>query len=249
MTSPSSQAMAPAAATGQRVLMVEDESELGAVVKRHLEADGLAVTVVGSGERAVDVLGEEAFDLVLLDIMLPGIDGLEVCRWMRSRRILTPVIMLTARSSEPDKVLGLETGADDYLTKPFSLKELAARVRAMFRRMNISATADETDGERLRVGDRLLVDPTSREVIVDGTQVDLTQKEFDLLLHFLRNPNRVFSRDQLLDSIWGYSHEAYQHAVNCHINRLRAKIERDPGKPEMITTVWGVGYKFVRPAQ
>lgn len=232
-----------------RILLVEDEAELGAVVARHLEAEGGSVLVVGSGERGIEVLQADRFDLVLLDIMLPGMDGLEVCRWMRSRRILTPVIMLTARSSEIDKVLGLETGADDYLTKPFSLKELAARVRAMLRRTNPAEFALGLDNGVLCIGDWLVVDPASRETCVGGQPVDLTQKEFDLLLHFMRNPNRVFSRDQLLDTIWGYSHEAYQHAVNCHINRLRAKIERDPGKPELITTVWGVGYKFVLPSQ
>jgi len=239
----------PPASQTRRILMVEDEIDLGALVARHLESDGNAVRVVTSGESALEAIQAERFDLVLLDIMLPGMDGLEVCRWMRARRILTPVIMLTARSSEPDKVLGLETGADDYLTKPFSLRELAARVRAMFRRLGESVAAGQAADHLLRVGNWLTVDAASREVLVEGRQVDLTQKEFDLLLHFLRNPSRVFSRDQLLDSIWGYSHEAYQHAVNCHINRLRAKIERDPGKPEMIITVWGVGYKFERPAQ
>jgi DNA-binding response OmpR family regulator len=232
-----------------RILIVEDEAELGAVVARHLETEGSSVLVVGSGERGVEVLQEERFDLVLLDIMLPGMNGLEMCRWMRSHRILTPVIMLTARASEIDKVLGLETGADDYLTKPFSLKELAARVRAMLRRTNPAEFAHGLENGLLRVGDWLVVDPASRETHVGGQPVDLTQKEFDLLLHFMRNPNRVFSRDQLLDTVWGYSHDAYQHAVNCHINRLRAKIERDPGKPELIATVWGVGYKFVHPTQ
>jgi len=239
----------PQEAQTRRILMVEDEVDLGAVVARHLESDGNSVQLVTSGEGALDAMRAEPFDLVLLDIMLPGIDGLEVCRWMRSQRILTPVIMLTARSSEPDKVLGLETGADDYLTKPFSLKELAARVRAMFRRMEVAIGAGGAEVGTISFGERLVVDPASHEVRVDGRRVGLTQKEFDLLLHFLRNPNRVFSRDQLLDSLWKYSHETYQHAVNCHINRLRAKIERDPGKPEMITTVWGVGYKFVPPPQ
>jgi DNA-binding response OmpR family regulator len=160
-----------------------------------------------------------------------------------------PVLMLTARSSEADKVLGLETGADDYITKPFSLRELIARVKAMFRRIE---GLDDRTGVRaapISIGDRVVIDSASREVRVDQKIVPLTHKEFDLLLHFARNPDRVYTREQLLDAVWGYTHEAYEHAVNCHINRLRAKVERDPARPELITTVWGVGYKLLPPAR
>jgi DNA-binding response OmpR family regulator len=184
------------------------------------------------------------FDLILLDIMLPGIDGLEVCRRLRTRRVYTPVMMLTARTSEADKVLGLEMGADDYLTKPFSMSELLARVRAIFRRVDALAEQARDTLQPLQFGEMLAIDPRTREVRVRGQLIALTHKEFDLLQHFAQNPGRVYTRAQLLDAVWGYSHEGYEHAVNCHVNRLRAKIEADPAKPEVLQTVWGVGYKF-----
>jgi len=234
---------------GRRVLVVEDEEDLARVIKRHVENIGCRVRIAPTGESALEAAATSEFDLVLLDLMLPGIDGLEVCRRLRARRQYMPVLMLTARSNETDKVLGLETGADDYITKPFSLRELIARVRAMFRRIE---GLDDRTGMRaapITIGDRVNIDPASREVWVDQKIVPLTHKEFDLLLHFARNPDRVFTREQLLDAVWGYTHEAYEHAVNCHINRLRAKVERDPARPELITTVWGVGYKLPPPAR
>ena len=228
----------------RRVLVVEDERELALVIRRHVEELGHEVQIAGSGEQALEAVTAQAFDLVLLDIMLPGVDGLEVCRRLRAKKLYMPVIMLTARSSEVDKVLGLETGADDYITKPFSLKELGARIRAMFRRAETPGQDGQQSAAGITVGDVLWIAPDSREVRVRGQDISLTQKEFDLLLHFARNPGRVYTRAQLLDAVWGYTHDGYEHAVNCHINRLRAKIERDPSKPEMIVTVWGVGYKF-----
>ncbi|MCX7054815.1 MAG: response regulator transcription factor [Proteobacteria bacterium] len=227
----------------RRVLIVEDERDLARVLKRHVEGIGCEVQLAGTGEEAV-ALGHEEFDLVLLDVMLPGIDGMEVCRRLRSLKRYMPVLMLTARSSDIDKVMGLEAGADDYLTKPFSVQELLARIKAIFRRMDAMSSAQAARERPLEVGDGIRIELGTREVRVRGQPVDLTQKEFELLLHFAQNPGRVYSRAQLLDAVWGYHHDGYEHAVNCHINRLRAKIEADPGEPKLLLTVWGVGYKF-----
>jgi DNA-binding response OmpR family regulator len=228
----------------RNVLIVEDEQELAKILKRHLEDLSCTVQLAFAGDTGLKIAESKTFDLILLDIMLPGIDGLEVCRRLRARRVYTPVLMLTARATEVDKVLGLEMGADDYLTKPFSVAELIARIKAIFRRVDaLSEQARDARGP-LRFGEALSIDPRSREVLVRGEPVTLTHKEFDLLLHFAQNPGRVYSRGQLLDAVWGYSHEGYEHAINCHINRLRAKIERDVATPEILQTVWGVGYKF-----
>jgi DNA-binding response OmpR family regulator len=235
--------MTTPAAIRRRVLIVEDERDLARVIKRHVEGIGCQVQLAASGEEALTMAGEP-FDLVLLDVMLPGIDGLEVCRRLRALDRYMPVLMLTARSSDIDKVMGLESGADDYLTKPFSVQELLARIKAIFRRMDAMSSAQATAERAIDVGEKLHIEPATREVRVRGQSVELTQKEFELLLHFAQNPGRVYSRAQLLDAVWGYNHEGYEHAVNCHINRLRAKIERDPGDPELLLTVWGVGYKF-----
>lgn len=228
----------------RNVLIVEDEQELARVLKRHLEDHSCTVQLAFAGDVGLKLAESRRFDLILLDIMLPGMDGLEVCRRLRGGRVYTPVLMLTARATEVDKVLGLETGADDYLTKPFSVAELTARIKAIFRRVDVLSEQGRGTSQPLRFGDALVVDPSSREVHVRGKRITVTNKEFDLLLHFAQNPGRVHSRSQLLDAVWGYSHEGYEHAINCHINRLRAKIERDPGRPEILQTVWGVGYKF-----
>lgn len=228
----------------RNVLIVEDEQELAKALKRHLEDLSCTVQLAFTGDTGLKLAESKPFDLILLDIMLPGIDGLEVCRRLRSRRVYTPVLMLTARATEVDKVLGLEMGADDYMTKPFSVSELTARVKAIFRRVDALSEQARGAQQALRFGEVLSVDARSREVAVRGHPVVLTHKEFDLLLHFAQNPGRVYTRSQLLDAVWGYSHEGYEHAVNCHINRLRAKVERDPAKPALLQTVWGVGYKF-----
>ena len=232
-----------AASPPRKILIVEDERDLARVLKRHVEGIGCQVRLAGTGEEAVS-LAHQDFDLVLLDVMLPGIDGMEVCRRLRSLNRYMPVLMLTARSSDVDKVLGLESGADDYLTKPFSVQELLARIKAIFRRMDALSSPQSTRERPIEVGDQVHIEPGTREVRVRGRPVVLTHKEFELLLHFAQNPGRVYSRAQLLDAVWGYSHEGYEHAVNCHINRLRAKIEQDPGEPRLLLTVWGVGYKF-----
>jgi DNA-binding response OmpR family regulator len=227
----------------RRVLIVEDEIDLARVLKRHVEGIGCQVQLAATGEDAV-ALAREEFDLVLLDVMLPGIDGMEVCRRLRSLNRYMPVLMLTARSSDIDKVMGLESGADDYLTKPFSVQELLARIKAIFRRMDALSSPQALRERPIDVGNRIHIEPGTREVQVHGRRIDLTQKEFELLVHFAQNPGRVYSRAQLLDAVWGYNHDGYEHAVNCHINRLRAKIEEDPGEPKLLLTVWGVGYKF-----
>lgn len=224
-------------------MIVEDESDLARVLKRHVEGIGCQVQLAATGEEAV-ALARENFDLLLLDVMLPGIDGMEVCRRVRSLNRYVPVLMLTARSSDIDKVMGLESGADDYLTKPFSVQELLARIKAIFRRMDAMSSPDTARERPIEVGDQIRIEPGTREVRVRGRSVDLTLKEFELLMHFARNPGRVYSRAQLLDAVWGYDHEGYEHAVNCHINRLRAKIEEDSSEPKLLLTVWGVGYKF-----
>lgn len=228
----------------RNVLIVEDEQDLARILKRHLEDLSCTVQLAFVGDTGLKLAESKPFDLIVLDIMLPGMDGLEVCRRLRAQRVYTPVLMLTARATEVEKVLGLEMGADDYMTKPFSVAELTARVKAIFRRVEHLAEQARDATQPLRFGEVLSIDPRSREVQVRGQPIALTHKEFDLLLHLAQNPGRVYSRAQLLDAVWGYSHEGYEHAINCHINRLRGKIEVDATKPELLQTVWGVGYKF-----
>ena len=229
------------------VLIVEDDQDIAHLVALHLKDIDCEVETVADGRTGLERAQDGGHDLIILDLMLPGIDGLEICRRVRSRADYTPILMLTARTSEFDRVLGLELGADDYLTKPFSVLELVARVKALFRRMEALASQDElAENAPLRVGD-LSIEPDKRSVEVRGQAVQLTAKEFDLLLHFARYPGRVFTRAQLLDQVWGYGHEGYEHTVNSHINRLRAKIEEDPAKPRYVLTVWGIGYRFSEP--
>jgi len=228
----------------RRVLIIEDEKDLAELVKRHLEDSGFAVQTAARGDDGLRAAEASPFDLILLDLMLPGMDGIEVCRRLRARKVQTPIVMVTARTTEVEKVLGLEMGADDYIAKPFGIAELTARIKAILRRMDSLATTSGADVLPIDLGTTVRIDPQSREVTVRGKVVSLTPKEFDLLLHFARNPGRVYSRSQLLDAVWGYSHEGYEHAVNCHINRLRSKIETDQARPELLLTVWGVGYKL-----
>lgn len=227
----------------RNVLIVEDNEDIARLVRMHLEELGCSVRIAYDGIVGLSEVQAHAFDLIVLDLMLPGADGLEVCRRVRSQERYTPILMLTAKSSELDRVLGLELGADDYLTKPFSVLEFVARVKAIFRRVeNLTAEANKSAKRIVVAG--LAVDRDRRTVELDGNPVELTAKEFDLLAYFADHPGRVFTRAQLLDKVWGYSHSGYEHTVNSHINRLRAKIERDPNQPEFIQTVWGVGYKF-----
>ncbi len=229
----------------QKVLVVEDDREIAGLVKLHLQDAGYHVELAHDGVSGLRRAQEETHSLVILDLMLPGLEGLELCRRLRARSDYTPILMLTAKSSEVDRVVGLELGADDYLTKPFSIRELLARVKALFRRMEALAGPKEVAGHIETAG--LVIDLDGRRVSVDGRSVDLTAKEFDLLVQLARHPGRVYTRAQLLDQVWGYGHDSYQHTVNSHINRLRAKIETDPSQPRYVLTVWGVGYRFVDP--
>jgi DNA-binding response OmpR family regulator len=221
------------------VLVVDDEPLVRDVVSRYLERDGHRVVTAEDGESARGLIEREDPSLVLLDVMLPGrTDGLELCRWIRSTSDL-PVILLTARVEETDRIVGLELGADDYVTKPFSPRELATRVRTVLRRARPSGPPLE----QVSVGP-LVVDAAKREVRRDGELLTLTAKEFDLLWFLASNPNRVFSRDQLMHSVWGYSAALDTGTVTVHVRRLREKLENDPSKPELLETVWGVGYRL-----
>lgn len=229
----------------RNVLIVEDNPGIGELVSMHVAELGMTPVLCERGDTGLERFREGGIDLVILDLMLPGMDGLSVCREIRAGSGYVPVLMLTAKSTELDRVLGLEMGADDYLTKPFSVAELAARVKALFRRVDAMASAPtvEASSDELML-DGLRIDPVRRRVFVNDQEVELTAREFDLLWHFASHPGRVFSRVQLLDTVWGYNHEGYEHTVNTHINRLRGKIESNPARPEFIQTVWGVGYRF-----
>jgi DNA-binding response OmpR family regulator len=218
------------------VLVVDDEPIVRDVVVRYLERDGHRALEAADGDRARTLIESDAPALVVLDVMLPGTDGLELCRWIRSRSDL-PVIMLTARGEEADRIVGLELGADDYVTKPFSPRELTARVRTVLRR------ASPTPAARLSFGE-LEIDAGAREVSKRGRQVQVTAKEFDLLWFLASHPRRVFSRDHLMERVWGYSAALDTGTVTVHVRRLRAKIEDDPSTPRFLETVWGVGYRF-----
>ena len=228
----------------RNVLVIEDDPDIAHLVKLHLTEMNCRVKVVSDGIVGLAEAESGGFQLVILDLMLPGMDGLEVCRRLRARTNYTPLLMLTSKSTELDRVLGLEMGADDYLTKPFSVLEFAARVKAIFRRVESLGGATPGPGLKLIEVGPLVIDIERRSVTVRGRPVELTAKEFDLLVFFAENPGRVYRREQLLDRVWGYGHAGYEHTVNSHINRLRAKIERDPSQPEFVQTVWGVGYKF-----
>jgi DNA-binding response OmpR family regulator len=231
----------------RRILLVEDEQDIADLVSLHLRDLCDEFVIAADGYEGMRLATTETWSLAILDLCLPGPDGLEICQAIRRDAAYVPILMLTSKSSELDRVLGLETGADDYLTKPFSVLELVARVRAIFRRIKSlqpSANPAPDLTVKLIAGD-LTIDPARREVTLGSQQIDLTAREFDLLNYFVRNPGRVFRRADLLDKVWGYGHEGYEHTVNSHINRLRAKIESNPGKPEKIVTVWGVGYKFL----
>jgi len=227
-----------------RVLVVEDNREIAHLVQMHLDDIGIGVDQASDGRVGLAEARRRSYDLIILDLMLPGLDGRELCRRLRADNILTPILMLTARNSEIDRVLGLEAGADDYLTKPFSILELVARVKAILRRKHEYSHVASFNAAHHFPALGLEINTATREVTVHGNPVELTAKEFDLLWHLARYPGQVFSRAQLLDSIWGYGHEGYEHTVNSHINRLRNKIETNPAEPEIVHTVWGVGYKF-----
>lgn len=228
----------------KKILVIEDNTDIANLVMVNLRGKNMQVDHAANGNKGLQMALTGNYQLVVLDLMLPGMDGMDICRTMRNEKNYTPVLMLTAKTSELDRVLGLEVGADDYLTKPFSVPELVARVNAILRRSEQYQDALKTDvSEKLQFGE-LSVDPDTRQVLLGDEYIELTAKEFDLLWHFANNPGRVYTRSQLLSNVWGYGHDGYEHTVNSHINRLRAKIETDPAKPQYVITVWGVGYKF-----
>lgn len=229
----------------KKILVIEDEYDIAQLLKIHLTEICDHVALAYDGELGYQLASQQDWHAIVLDLKLPKMDGLELCRRLRSQEKYVPILMLTAKSTELDRVLGLEIGADDYLTKPFSVMELTARVKALIRRFdaiqgyqqNINSTHLEFDGLQVFSDERL--------VIIDGQEIELTAKEFDLLHFFASHPDKVFNRSQLLDHVWGYGHEGYEHTVNSHMNRLRTKIEPSGHQPKYIKTVWGVGYKFI----
>ncbi len=228
------------------ILVAEDQADIRELLVMNLRNAAYEVTAVADGVAALSSQNEHASDLLILDLMMPGMDGLEVCKSLRARGRGTPILMLTAKSTELDRVLGLELGADDYLTKPFSLAELLARVKALLRRADMlraAQTNTQMQPSLLRNGNLEIV-PAKRSVRCRGDLLDFTALEFDLLLYFAQHPGNVFSRAQLLNAVWGYTHDGYEHTVTTHINRLRAKLEADPMRPELILTVRGAGYKM-----
>lgn len=227
----------------RRVLLVEDDADIAALLGLHLSDESYQVVHAADGTTGLGLLTRGPWDLLILDVMLPGVNGLDLCKQARTLPGYIPIIIISARSGETHRIVGLELGADDYISKPFSVLELVARVKALLRRSEaLARTARADAGQIDRHG--LSLDPLARTARLSGRPLDLTPREFDLLYHFARHPDQVFSRLQLLNAVWGYSHDGYEHTVNTHINRLRTKIEDDPALPRRILTVWGRGYKF-----
>jgi DNA-binding response OmpR family regulator len=227
------------------ILVVDDETSVREVVKRYLERDGYIVSTAATGPEALNIIDEErgAIHLVVLDVMLPGMDGIAIVKHVRQDNAV-PIIMLSARSDEIDRVVGLESGADDYVPKPFSPRELVSRVKAVLRRAPKDSSTEVIKEKSLSIGD-INLDPNTRQVSVKNKEIELTAKEFDLLWFFMRHPKQVFSREQLLEQVWGFVDYIDISTVTVHIHRLRDKIENDPKKPTRLTTVWGVGYRLV----
>jgi two-component system, OmpR family, response regulator len=232
-----------------KILVIEDDPDIAGLLKLHLTDSGYSVDVAADGTSGLASAAEpNDWSLIVLDLQLPGVDGLEICRAVRSGLGYTPILMLTARAGELDRVRGFDSGADDYLTKPFSLVEFAARVKAILRRAERLARPPLAELRTCRIGD-LAIDLDRRTAYSGGRRVDLTAREFDLLAFLMERPERVFSRAQLLDHVWGTTHDTFEHTVNSHINRLRSKVEPDPSNPRYIVTVWGVGYRLARPPE
>ncbi len=228
----------------KNVLIVEDDLEIVRLLQIHLKDLGCDVINETNGIGGLNQAMNKNPDLIILDVMLPEMDGIELCQKLRANNITTPVMMLTSRSEEIDKVLGLEVGADDYLTKPFSVREFIARVKAIFRRQKLDNLEQSIDNTKILQFETLLIDIEMRKVLLKGEKVELSPKEFELLVLLSSNPGKSYDRSKLLNMIWGYDFRGYEHTVNSHINRLRSKIEPDMGKPKYILTTWGVGYKF-----
>lgn len=232
-----------------KILIVEDDQDIADLICLNLQELSLDVDHCISGEQALEKLEQQDYQLVILDVMLPGISGLDVCRKLREAKPEQVILMLTSRDTEIDRVLGLELGADDYMTKPFSVRELQARIRTQLRRLHLVAEQTlkvkqaQSPEQYLTLG-KLQIDNLTHKTLLAGKELDLTSTEFDLLLYLASHPEQVFSREQLLSSVWGYHHSGYEHTVNSHINRLRSKVEKNATKPEIVQTVWGVGYKL-----
>ena len=230
--------------TPPRLLVIEDERDIATLLELHLSDLPAAVTIAHDGPTGLALATEQRFDAIVLDLRLPGLSGLDLCRALRARGHDIPILMLTARAAELDRVLGLELGADDYVTKPFSLLELQARVRALLRRSAKSGAPPTADVPPHLACTDLRIDRTQRRAWLAEQELVLTPREFDLLWHFMLHPGRAFTRAELLEQVWGYGHDGYDHTVNSHINRLRAKLGDDRTEARFIHTVWGVGYRF-----
>ena len=229
----------------QKVLLIEDDPDIGKLLKIHLDDMELDLDGATDGECGLQKALEKEYELVILDLNLPKLDGLEVLKGIRAQKKSLPVLLLSAKSEEFDKVLGLELGADDYMTKPFGIRELMARIKSIRRRTSfIKEENDKNTGQVYFDFGGLKIDTEKRKVLLYGYVLELTAKEFDLLALFASNPGKVFSREVLLNKVWGYNFAGYEHTVNSHINRLRAKVEKNPANPKIIITVWGIGYKF-----
>lgn len=230
----------------EKILIIEDQKDINDLIALNLRSEGYSVEQIFDGDQGLIQASTGSFELIILDVMLPGKNGLAICQHVRAHEIHTPILMLTAKKSEADRVVGLEMGADDYLTKPFSVRELQARVKAMLRRAAFNTKDNnhtQHDNDCL-LFNNLAINKTKRSVTINNSTIDLTAKEFDLLIYMAQSPGRVFNRTQLLDAVWGYQYAGYEHTVNSHINRLRNKLELDPAKPMYVLTAWGVGYKF-----
>ena len=227
----------------KNILMIEDDKSIVELVDIHLKDIHFNTTKAFTGNDGLDLALKNKYDLIILDIMLPDIDGIEICKIIRSEKKFTPILMLTAKSEEIDKIIGLETGADDYLTKPFSVREFIARVKAIIRRTEMVNNSKD-NSEKIITCDQLTIDTQKRKVLLNENKIDLTPKEFDLLYLFMCNPGKSYSRENLLRLVWGYEFSGYEHTVNSHISRLRSKIESDLASPKYILTTWGVGYRF-----
>lgn len=227
----------------KQILLVEDDPGIAEVLSLHLRDEGYEVTYAADGVNGARLARDHQWDALVLDLTLPGVDGLEICRQVRASSHYTPIVIISAKTSEVHRVLGLEVGADDYLPKPFSILEFLARIKALMRRVDALRQPNQTKSLTIQWGS-LSLDPLSRQAKLDDQELDLPPREFDLLFFFVQHPGQVFSRIELLNRVWGYQHDGYEHTVNTHINRLRAKIESNPAHPKRLVTVWGVGYKL-----
>ena len=228
----------------EKVLIIEDDKDIADLIAIHIADLGFEIDKAFDGKEGLLKALNNVYKMILLDIRLPGLDGVEICKRIRQEKNHTPILMVTSKSEEVDKIIGLEVGADDYITKPFSIRELIARVKAILRRAELTQQVKTSDVNQEIKCEGLYINVTLRNVEVYGKRIELSPKEFDLLILFASNPGRTYTRTQLLDQVWGYQFEGYEHTVNSHINRLRTKIEQNLNEPEFLLTTWGVGYRF-----